>query len=76
MKDKDREQGEIDLAHAEGRMMAIQPHVEARSVKKDRVRGNEDDEGNAIAIKILGAPIVAIRIEVDHVGRYTGLMVP
>ena len=49
----------------------MEPKEETGSVEEDGVDNGDDDVGDAVAIEVLGAPIVASDVEVaDHDRRY------
>ena len=67
MEHKQGQQGEVHLTHFDYRMIALDPEVGTGSIKDDGVKHSEDDISNAITIQVGRAPIVASRVEVDHI---------
>ena len=70
MEDQERQQRQGNLAHPNGRIIALEPEEGTGSVEENGIEYNEDDEGNAIAVQVLGVgPVVATWIEItNHVG--------
>ena len=57
---------EGDVPHAEDGMLAVDPGEEACRVEEEGVYDDEDDVGDAIAVKILWSEVEAAWVEVDH----------
>jgi len=67
MKDKDRDQSEADVTHLDDRVVAMEPDEGTGSVEEEGIDDSEHDLRDAKAIEVhTGRPIVASRIEVDH----------
>lgn len=69
MQNEDREQGEWDLAHLNGWVITKKPNIGTQAIKAERVNDGNHDLTDAIAVEVLGTPIVASGIkEANHFG--------
>lgn len=62
------QQRQGDLAHPDRRIIPLEPEESTRCVEEDRVEHDDDNEGDTIAIEVLGGPVVATWVEIaNHV---------
>lgn len=61
------QQRQGDLAHPDSWIVSLQPEEDAGCVEEEGIEQDEDYEGDAIAIEVLGVgPIVASWVEVAN----------
>ena len=68
-----RQQRQGDLAHPDGWIVTLDPEEDTGHVKENGMEQDDDDEGDAIAIEVLGLdPVVASWVEIANHGAYEG----
>lgn len=70
MEYQDGQQRQGDLSHPNCWIVALKPEEDTSCVEEDGIEHDDDYEGDAIAIEVLGGPIVASRVKVtNHVAH-------
>ena len=62
-------QRERDVSHPDRRVVTVEPEVQTSGIEEDGVDDTHGKGRDAIAVGVLGAPIMASRAEVDHDAR-------